>query len=171
MPRPAESPGRLLERIGDDAPRGMTVHDRTRLTGRLRHLKSKCPKHGDRMIASPASGLLAAASSRSRSKSPIRLFQGSSSRVKGKAEPVRCRGADADGTGTNVLRCQPSAGTSPLISPCAIRTRAANCAADVKATACLLQTRWAPQAPSPEPQAPNPEARIPTPESRIPNPE
>ena len=38
MPRPAVSPGRLLERTGDGAPRGMTVHDRTRLTGRLRHL-------------------------------------------------------------------------------------------------------------------------------------
>ncbi len=38
MTRPASGPGRLLERIGDDAPRGMTVHDRTRLTGRLRHL-------------------------------------------------------------------------------------------------------------------------------------
>src|SRR5690606_13333748 len=37
MPLPAVSPGRLLERIGDDAPRGMTVLDRTRLTGRLRH--------------------------------------------------------------------------------------------------------------------------------------
>jgi hypothetical protein len=36
MLRPAVSPGRLLERIGDDAPRGMTVLDRTRLTGRLR---------------------------------------------------------------------------------------------------------------------------------------
>lgn len=37
MLRPAVSPGRLLERIGDDAPRGMIVLDRTRLTGRLRH--------------------------------------------------------------------------------------------------------------------------------------
>ncbi len=35
--RPAEPPGRLLERTGDRAPRGMTVHDRTRLIGRLRH--------------------------------------------------------------------------------------------------------------------------------------
>ena len=35
MSWPATSPGRLLERIGDDAPRGMTVHDRTRLIGRL----------------------------------------------------------------------------------------------------------------------------------------
>ena len=40
MARPASGPGRLLERIGDDAPRGMTVHDRTRLIGRLRH----CPE-------------------------------------------------------------------------------------------------------------------------------
>ena len=31
MPRPAVSPGRLLERSGDAAPRGMTAHDRTRL--------------------------------------------------------------------------------------------------------------------------------------------
>src|SRR5690606_10811060 len=36
MPRPAVSPGRLLERRGDAAPRGMTVQDRTRLIGRLR---------------------------------------------------------------------------------------------------------------------------------------
>ena len=36
MSRPAMSPGRLLERNGDVAPRGMTVHDRTRLIGRLR---------------------------------------------------------------------------------------------------------------------------------------
>ena len=28
-------PGRLLERMGNHAPRGMTVHDRTRLTGQL----------------------------------------------------------------------------------------------------------------------------------------
>ena len=37
MVRPVPHPGRLLERNGDVAPRGMTVHDRTRLTGRLRH--------------------------------------------------------------------------------------------------------------------------------------
>ena len=36
MPRPAVPPGRLLERRGDAAPRGMAVHDRTRLIGRLR---------------------------------------------------------------------------------------------------------------------------------------
>ncbi len=41
MTLPASGPGRLLERIGDDAPRGMTVHDRTRLIGRLR--RSTCP--------------------------------------------------------------------------------------------------------------------------------
>ena len=41
MARPASGPGRLLERNGDVAPRGMTVHDRTRLIGRLRrfHLR------------------------------------------------------------------------------------------------------------------------------------
>src|SRR5690606_2056401 len=44
MTRPAESPGRLLERIGDDAPRGMTVHDRTRLIGRLRHQNTEVPE-------------------------------------------------------------------------------------------------------------------------------
>ena len=38
MTLPASGPGRLLERTGDGAPRGMTVHDRTRLIGRLRHL-------------------------------------------------------------------------------------------------------------------------------------
>ena len=37
MTRPASGPGRLLERNGDVAPRGMTVQDRTRLIGRLRH--------------------------------------------------------------------------------------------------------------------------------------
>ena len=37
MTWPASGPGRLLERNGDAAPRGMTVHDRTRLIGRLRH--------------------------------------------------------------------------------------------------------------------------------------
>jgi len=31
----AESAGRLLERMGNYAPRGMTVHDRTRLIGQL----------------------------------------------------------------------------------------------------------------------------------------
>jgi hypothetical protein len=36
MSWPATLPGRLLERIGDDAPRGMIAQDRTRLTGRLR---------------------------------------------------------------------------------------------------------------------------------------
>ncbi len=35
MAWPALDPGRLLERCGDAAPRGMTVHDRTRLIGRL----------------------------------------------------------------------------------------------------------------------------------------
>jgi len=35
MARPASLPGWLLERRGDAAPRGMAVHDRTRLTGRL----------------------------------------------------------------------------------------------------------------------------------------
>ncbi len=35
MARPASSPGRLLEAFGDRRPRGMTVHDRTRLIGRL----------------------------------------------------------------------------------------------------------------------------------------
>jgi len=33
----AESAGRLLEYTGNCAPRGMTVHDRTRLIGRLPH--------------------------------------------------------------------------------------------------------------------------------------
>lgn len=40
MTRPASGPGRLLERIGDDAPRGMIAHDRTRLTGRLRPFRT-----------------------------------------------------------------------------------------------------------------------------------
>ena len=35
MAWPALDAGRLLERTGDRAPRGMTVLDRTRLTGRL----------------------------------------------------------------------------------------------------------------------------------------
>jgi hypothetical protein len=45
MTWPASGPGRLLEVCGDADPRGMTVHDRTRLIGRLRffnaaHLKN-----------------------------------------------------------------------------------------------------------------------------------
>ncbi|MEY2862960.1 MAG: hypothetical protein RLY58_667 [Pseudomonadota bacterium] len=36
MAWPASDAGRLLERIGDGAPRGMIVLDRTRLTGPLR---------------------------------------------------------------------------------------------------------------------------------------
>ena len=43
MTWPASGPGRLLERNGDVAPRGMTVHDRTRLNGRLRHLFLTAP--------------------------------------------------------------------------------------------------------------------------------
>lgn len=35
MAWPALGPGRLLERCGDAAPRGMAVLDRTRLIGRL----------------------------------------------------------------------------------------------------------------------------------------
>ncbi len=35
MAWPASDAGRLLERIGDGAPRGMIVLDRTRLTGPL----------------------------------------------------------------------------------------------------------------------------------------
>jgi hypothetical protein len=35
MAWPALDAGRLLEPLGDDRPRGMTVHDRIRLTGRL----------------------------------------------------------------------------------------------------------------------------------------
>lgn len=42
MARPASGPGRLLERRGDAAPRGMAVHDRTRLTGRLRPFPFPC---------------------------------------------------------------------------------------------------------------------------------
>ena len=45
MTRPASGPGRLLERIGDDAPRGMTVQDRTRLIGRLRHFSWLCQEN------------------------------------------------------------------------------------------------------------------------------
>lgn len=47
MAWPASGPGRLLERCGDVAPRGMTVHDKTRLIGRLRRFfrhDEKIPK-------------------------------------------------------------------------------------------------------------------------------
>jgi len=47
MAWPASGPGRLLERCGDVAPRGMTVHDKTRLIGRLRRFfrhDEKSPK-------------------------------------------------------------------------------------------------------------------------------
>ena len=44
MAWPALDPGRLLERCGNAAPRGMAVHDRTRLIGRLPHLRTRaCP--------------------------------------------------------------------------------------------------------------------------------
>jgi hypothetical protein len=42
MVRPALNPGRLLEPVSDCWPRGMTVHDRTRLIGQLHfYLKTK----------------------------------------------------------------------------------------------------------------------------------
>jgi hypothetical protein len=54
MLRPAVSPGRLLERIGDDAPRGMTVLDRTRLTGRLRlYFPGQCPGKSQSSLREP----------------------------------------------------------------------------------------------------------------------
>ena len=58
MTLPASGPGRLLERSGDAAPRGMTVHDRTRLIGRLRHLRFPRPRElGLRdLMTLPASG-------------------------------------------------------------------------------------------------------------------
>ena len=37
----AESAGRSLEHTGNCMPRGMTVHDRTRLIGRLPHEQSQ----------------------------------------------------------------------------------------------------------------------------------
>ncbi len=37
----AEPAGRLLERTGNRAPRGMTVHDRTRLIGQLHFISEK----------------------------------------------------------------------------------------------------------------------------------
>jgi len=43
MAWPALDAGRLLERTGDRAPRGMTVLDRTRLTGRLGLFSGKIP--------------------------------------------------------------------------------------------------------------------------------
>ena len=42
MVRPVLNPGRLLEPVSDCWPRGMTVHDRTRLTGQL-HSFRKTP--------------------------------------------------------------------------------------------------------------------------------
>ena len=54
MSWPATSPGRLLERIGDDAPRGMTVHDRTRLIGRLCRSPGLCPGEPPRFAARTA---------------------------------------------------------------------------------------------------------------------
>ena len=53
MMRLAEPAGRLLELAGNRTPRGMTVHDRTRLTGQLHfvlyeaniHTKEKSGPH------------------------------------------------------------------------------------------------------------------------------
>src|SRR3546814_3995620 len=45
MTLPASGPGRLLERSGDAAPRGMTVQDRTRLIGRLRPKNRRSEEH------------------------------------------------------------------------------------------------------------------------------
>lgn len=47
MAWPALGPGRLLERCGNAAPRGMTVHDRTRLIGRL-PIHRGMPRHAPR---------------------------------------------------------------------------------------------------------------------------
>ncbi len=44
MVRPVLNPGRLLEPVSDCWPRGMTVHDRTRLTGQLPRQK-KTPRN------------------------------------------------------------------------------------------------------------------------------
>jgi hypothetical protein len=41
MDRLDPHPGALLERCGDASPRGMVVHDRTRLNDRLRHQKTE----------------------------------------------------------------------------------------------------------------------------------
>ena len=42
----AEPAGRLLERAGNRAPRGMTVHDRTRLIGQLHFVSHFLKKSG-----------------------------------------------------------------------------------------------------------------------------
>jgi hypothetical protein len=42
----AEPAGRLLEHIGNCMPRGMAVHDRTRLIGQLRLLLNLAAPHG-----------------------------------------------------------------------------------------------------------------------------
>jgi len=46
-------PGVLLEPSGDAGPRGMVVHDRTRLTGRLRHFCPRPPIWGPRNSPGP----------------------------------------------------------------------------------------------------------------------
>jgi len=51
MTRPAELAGRWLEPASDVRPRGMAVHDRTRLTGQL-HLSSVRKLPSDRMSLS-----------------------------------------------------------------------------------------------------------------------
>ena len=56
MTWPASGPGRLLERSGDAAPRGMTVQDRTRLIGRLRHFSMHRELGPRDLMTWPASG-------------------------------------------------------------------------------------------------------------------
>lgn len=54
MAWPALGPGRLLERYGNVAPRGMAVQDRTRLTGRLpNHAKSDLARSPDNAVHLP----------------------------------------------------------------------------------------------------------------------
>ena len=64
MVRPVLNPGRLLEPVSDCWPRGMTVHDRTRLTGQLprqnpaqRQLRVFRPVYTGRSISSARSGV------------------------------------------------------------------------------------------------------------------
>ena len=77
MPRPAVSPGRLLERSGDAAPRGMTVYDRTRLIGRLRHCFPGL------RLGNPQSLLRKLWARASASNPPIRASRGSGPPTKG----------------------------------------------------------------------------------------
>jgi hypothetical protein len=89
MDRLDPHPGALLERCGDASPRGMVVHDRTRLNGRLRHPKQRAT------AASRCTRLAAAPSQRSL-PAPLPLSR-ARERARGEGLEARSRFRSAQG--------------------------------------------------------------------------